>query len=1405
MTSGKFFLILLIFYLFNASGITQEQEYFRKGTKTIIDYYTRFDVYTMDEGLSNNTVRVIYQDRFGYMWFGTEDGLNKFDGYEFTIFRNQPHDSSSLSNNYINDITEDKNGNLWVATNNGLNKLNRNKGNFERYLAIDSIENGLKNNHIKALLPDSSGNLWVDTFDGYLHQFQVDSNSWESYHYSSNAISRYPFYGIIKDNEGMWILTGSSTAFFDPYTHLFTYLKDKQITYEETNGRKGMADGHTSIIKDKFGNYYMGNMHGYGTLYFPQNGIVRSLGLPSMYAMIKDPKNNIWFGGYRSGLGCYNTKTNTVTQYNHDDNNTNSIPNDQVYSIYSDQRGNIWVGTANGLAKTNPNTAHFKHIKHIANNTKTISSNNVLDVIQTKDSNIWVASYAGIDGFNLKNNNFQHYEHDKGEPKSLLSNQARALFEDSKGVIWIGLWSGLGFDQFDSKTRTFKHYASNSDEGTSGDDWYTGFIEDKNDRFFPVQWTGTPLNEFDRNKEAFSNLVYAFPSINNQAKTDIIYYFKNKLWFNDFRHYDLAKGTTCKHLNNKIKTLPSLARIFQDSRYYSFSDYFEDEKTSDIIASNELLYFGTNHGLLMYAESQNKIIRVTKNEYNITRLSHSTDKDHLWIGTTNGILLIDNKNGEEKWSAGTIDPKGLLKNQMITALLLDLQNQLWIGTPMGLYKLENQLLVNGEFKLVKIQSELCSDYITDLALNDDGSLWIATNDGLNLLSKNKETKTFQKRNSKLSNNYIHDLYIDKHGDLWIATQEGLNLYNPITNDFQTWNYDVMNPNSLSNNQVFKIMENDQNELFLGTGLGVCKIDLKTKVVTRYDEAEEYNINGALYTCALVDAENQIWVGTDNYGNSVSRINQKTGKVKHYIDRPYDSTSYKGNTANFIFEDSRNTIWIGTNKGLNKFNSKKGTFKLYTTNDGMPNNNVVDMQEDDHGNYWISTYDGLVHFNEETNTFKTYQKEDGVAFNKFNERSSTKLFSGELIFGGDKGLILFHPDSLNADAEAPQLHFTRCVIVDSLLFNDLSEIKEIQLDYTQNNFTIEFSVLDYINPKKNKYAYKLDGYDKDWINTDYKDRKAKYTELPYGTYTLQVKATNQDGMWMNQPISIIVDISPPWWKTIVAITFYVLLLILLILLFSNYRIRLIKLRNKQLEELVKVRTQEINEKNESIHHEKIAKILKQAELDAANQRINGQEEERRRISRELHDGIGGSLMGIKLYLENMIDKMFSPELNTILLDIEKSYREIRTISHDLIPPEFENTSVKEAITAYVNQLIDRSNINICLVIHPTIGWNDIEEKLQIEIYRIIQELLLNAIKHAKSTEIELQLIRHQNYINIIIEDDGIGMELKKPKEGIGLHNIEDRILKLMGKLLIDTKKGRGTIVNIEIPIEIKDKD
>lgn len=811
---------------------------------------------------------------------------------------------------------------------------------------------------------------------------------------------------------------------------------------------------------------------------------------------------------------------------------------------------------------------------------------------------------------------------------------------------------------------------------------------------------------------------------------------------------------------------------------------------------NKAHYFSTSEGIFEYNKKTNNFNKILKG-YDVKYICNTNNENLLFVATIDNLYLFDKKLRKIIHNYNLSDT---LKSISITNLLYT-DKALLIGTNKGLFELKfNQSLLT-DYAFFYASNKFKNINIIDLTVDDNNNLWIASNNGLVKINSSKtDTLFYNEENNLIPNNSINDIHIDKYGTLWVASLYGLYKYNNNSDSFTIYSHNPETPNSIPHNSVYKLTSDNTDSLFIATERGYCLYIISKNKFILYDEADNKTLQGSLSTCVFTDSKGFIWVGNEHAANSVDRINPETKFIEHFVDRSYDSSSYKGNSTFFIYEDNYNTIWIGTDKGLNKFIDKEHGFKLYNKQTGLPANNIIGMLQDNSDNYWLVTKKELIKWNIQENTFKIYNSNHYKHIGEYEKNVFCKSKSGDFYFGGNNGITCFNPDSLINSNKPANIAFTHLFVNDSVHTYQLEDNETINLSYNQNNINIGFTCFDFIKNNIIEYKYKLEGFDNKWIDADYNNRKIKYTSLPFGKYTLLLKATNEDGVWNETPLKLHINITQPWWERTWALLLFVSLFILMMYVLFKLRFRALNKRKEFLENEIKQRSQEIIDKNEKISEQKAADLIKKLKLHSVSEQLSVQENERNRIAQELHDSVGGALTGIKLFLSNNLKDNNIPELKIVSRDIDKIYQEVRAISHDLKPPVFEDQSIKEIIQNYITELKQRSKIEITSIFHPK-TWLVLNENLQVQIYRIVQELFTNIIKHAKASEVEIQFIQHKNYINILIEDNGIGFNNKTGASGLGLSNIKNRIKLRNGNIQIDTSPGRGTVINIEIPYEI----
>ncbi|MGM0406528.1 MAG: two-component regulator propeller domain-containing protein [Bacteroidota bacterium] len=1097
----------------------------------------KFERYDTESGLSHNTCINIYQDRYGFLWIGTANGLNRFDGYEFINYTNSVNDSTTISNNFISDITEDIFGNLWIATQNGLNLYDRKNEDFIR-LTKSETRNSLRDNHVRALFADSNF-LWIETLDGTLSKLDIKENSFV--HYKHNPITQpyYHYHDIFKDNEGKIWVGGRNMGpvKFDPVKESFSYISPGEIK----KGKKRDRDV-ASYFLDNQNRFWISAIDGIYTYDRENDYFDRFLGT-STYSIIQDKNGDIWFGT-RNGVYRFNHNTKTLFHYLNDENNSNSLSENHVNQVYEDKDGNIWVATDKGLNKISLQKKSFGHIYHIPENKNALASNNVSTLTADTNDHLWIGyNNKGFDSYHLETAEIKHYRQE--DYKNLKSNHVSKLYFDSNNQLWVGLWQGVGFCKYNPLDDEFTHYAY--DPNTLKRDWYSDFLEDKNHNFWIGFWGSSGLHLFNRNKERFepdhfkpSNLplkqeITALASDKQNlwmaSKKGFIYKYQyktgkyfaytsgdndysefNKVHYKDIIDFNTVFEILIDKSNQKwlitdsgIINISANENVFSDfpfetDRDYRFLNINPDKSKAWFVVDNHLLVFDF----------------LTKNYYTeninsspIKNLKYIIQKETSYSLVTHNQILTFDQNNQKSF---LIDE---LKNEIITKVFYDHNNYLWIFTKNDVYVYDDQLSrLKNDFSLPELKNlNILSTY-----QYSDSTIFIGTDNGIFLINQFKEVKHFCSGNNPEEN---------------IVSDEILS----VTADF------------------------NQN-IWIGTDNGLCKYNSEKKAFEAFNQPDRFSLTSHLISDLFEDNNGYIWVGTTNGG--LNMIDPETRTIKHFVYLKNDSTSISSNTIHCIFQDQDQNIWVGTDDGLNLFNQEALKFKRFYRTDGLPGDEIMSIEQDNQSNLWIATNNGLSRFNPQNAVFANYYEQDGLQANAFSN-ASTKLKSGQLVFGGVNGINVFHPEDIDFKYQKPEVQITKFKIFDQVYKTDFINTDEINLHYKENFFTIKFSALNYYNPQQFEYKYLLEGVDPGWVSAN-NDLSAVYTDIKHGDYIFKVFAIAPDGT-EGDIKTLRINIEPPFWQTW---WFYTLILIIkfsiigwiLYLRFRKYRA---EKENAQLEQ------------------------------------------------------------------------------------------------------------------------------------------------------------------------------------------------------------------------------------------------
>jgi ligand-binding sensor domain-containing protein/signal transduction histidine kinase/AraC-like DNA-binding protein len=598
----------------------------------------KFKHITNEQGLSNSTIECIFQDHRGFIWFGTRDGLNRYDGNQMVVYRYDASDTNSISDNYTRCIYEDKKNNLWVGTINGLNRFDIAKNTFTRFKHESDNPKSLSNNIVDCICQDEKENLWISTFGGGINLLKPGSKSFFHYRHDSTnqkSLDNDHVNYLYEDAEkNLWIGTEGGLNLFNAETVTFKVFKNIP---GETKINKGIA----VINQDRQGNLWLGTEDN-GLLIFNykertflalqhKEKEATSLSSNLIRSILIDSDGKVWIGSINGGLDLYDYASNSFYNYQNDPENIFSLSQRTVSSLFEDNQGNMWVGThRGGVNLYMPNTDKFRLYRQEPEQ-NSLSYNDVTAFCEDHSGNIWIGTDGGgLNLFDPKKNTFKHYKYNPYDPKSIGSNEVLNIMEDSQGNLWIATWGG-GLNLLNRSNGSFTRFTNNPlNKKSISSNYIQKVFEDSSRNLWVATYYGG-VNLFDRKTKQF----FRFTNDGNGGSME----GNNIVSINEDRMGNTWFGTddgglNCYHTSTK-----------------TFSHYFnKEEKIPDLriifIDSKGRLWIGQT-GLYLFNPEKNSFSLYTikaglSNEF-IKGITED-DQGNFWIATSNGITQFNPDN-----------------------------------------------------------------------------------------------------------------------------------------------------------------------------------------------------------------------------------------------------------------------------------------------------------------------------------------------------------------------------------------------------------------------------------------------------------------------------------------------------------------------------------------------------------------------------------------------------------------------------------------------------------------------------------------------------------------------------------------------------------------------------------------
>jgi len=638
----------------------------------IDDPQVRFIRLTTDDGLSHNRVTDIIQDKNGFVWIATIDGLNRYDGKQFEVYTHNNDNYTSLTSSYTTCLKEDVNGNIYIGTKSGLNIYNRISNNFSS-VSLKSSNSIVAFPYIRQLLFDNDSTLWIETLSGYLINFNTNTNTINKY-YKHPAVNQayYLYHSLYKDKSGiLWIGTRNQPPMY------LDEIEDSIITIstDENDFSKKRSNDMACYYEDNHNNFWITALDGVYLFDKKAESFTKFLSTTT-YDVKDDNDGNIWFAT-GSGVLKYNLDENIIVQMKNEKDNPNSISSNSVYKIMEDDMGNLWFATSEGVNVYSSPAFAFKHFTHIPGVSNSPEGYVVTAIAEDENSNLWIGyEDDGLDLFNKQSAEFTHFLHDLKKSNSLASNKVSALMLDKDNRLWIGLWRGIGFNMLDTKTLSFSLFTYS--RMSLEQDWYSDFVEDNNGNFYIGFWGANGLTGFDRDTKVFLDS------------------YKEKF-----------ERISCSRLITKL-LLDSQGSIWVGTTDCGIHRYFPESDSSVSFFSDDSL----NHGLFA-----NNVTDITEDKFG-----------NIWL--INDILQKYNPENDTFYSYGYAN--GLITNEL-SSLITDDEGDIWVGTVnQGLFKFNIKSLQFTQYvKQDGTESNSFTKACTKLA---SGELFFGCTNGFNIFN-----------------------------------------------------------------------------------------------------------------------------------------------------------------------------------------------------------------------------------------------------------------------------------------------------------------------------------------------------------------------------------------------------------------------------------------------------------------------------------------------------------------------------------------------------------------------------------------------------------------------------------------------------------------------------------------------
>ncbi|MCP5062738.1 MAG: SpoIIE family protein phosphatase [Ignavibacteriae bacterium] len=766
-----------------------------------------FSKLSIQDGLSNRQVLSIIQDKYGFMWFGTSDGLNRYDGESIKVYKNDPAIYNSLSNNAVISLFEDSKGILWVATRNGLNRFNREKDSFDNF-TISEVNDDMTRNSIVKIEESPNGHIYVATVRDGIQKLNLPSGKFTPVVRDTTDPSGFDLVlSLSFENDSTLSYLHINVGTREQNLIFFNTNTKEKVKYLippiERNSRVGdiRGMGVSCGIDDEDGNIWLGTADGRLFLFNREAKSFNKFEIAKgniLISIVEDDSSNFWISSTGSGLIKYNESTNEKTFFKTEHSNPNSLSNNFTLTVYRDRMGIIWVGTVFGVDRFDPfQTPFFTH-KNEENNPNSLSDNRVVKILKVKKelNKFWIATRNGLNKFDLDLNESERYFADSTNE---FSNSIRTILKSENNNIWVGT-SGDGLKLFNPNSKKFSNVLNSPDINP----YVHGLVKTNDNNLWLATSSGlVKYNTVSKKVKTFLSkdttyITEIFSKLSKIRKGNEVISSISKAGDNE----DITKKFSIDE--KKYALLVTMGE--NGMANFGNNDAF-DYGWVETDAGNRHWTFPEEKTMHVGGVIKNRIvvdvIELEKGNY---KLRYTSDNSHSYKGWNStkptdgeywGIQLYKISKNEVDFFKKNLDKKNVgssVPSNNITTLFSDNSGILWVGTYTNGFATYD--ITKDKFEVYKADANninsLIDNRITSFYQDRNGLMWIATQNGLN--SFDKKTKTFSAYTEEdgLPTNFISDMLQDQKGNYWISSFKGLSKFLPSQNNSPTTviNYDL---------------------------------------------------------------------------------------------------------------------------------------------------------------------------------------------------------------------------------------------------------------------------------------------------------------------------------------------------------------------------------------------------------------------------------------------------------------------------------------------------------------------------------------------------------------------------------------------------------------------------------------